>query len=211
MQPSIDTDAGPFQLVTRPGHERKTTSSYYTHSQLIKCVLDSRPGPTRRRGPEQARPGEGSPEPKNLRPSLRQRTLPDRGRRPPRQARGPATHRRRRAEPDRDPACQTRRDRPVCPRGRLEPHGGRALQGQPLDGGPRAGQAAGLPRPADPGREQPDGGDACLAGQGNPRRCVRADRGGRPLGVHRIQATQQGRAARPGNDVRPLRGVGLSR
>src|SRR5208282_1475607 len=27
-------------LVTRPGHERKTTSSYYTHSQLIKCVLD---------------------------------------------------------------------------------------------------------------------------------------------------------------------------
>ena len=41
MQPSIDTDAGPFQLVTRPGHERKTTSSYYTHSQLIKCVLDS--------------------------------------------------------------------------------------------------------------------------------------------------------------------------
>ncbi|MGO9809300.1 MAG: Eco57I restriction-modification methylase domain-containing protein [Isosphaeraceae bacterium] len=40
MQPSIDTDAGPFQLVTRPGHERKTTSSYYTHSQLIKCVLD---------------------------------------------------------------------------------------------------------------------------------------------------------------------------
>ncbi len=41
MQPSIDTDAGPFLLVTRPGHERKTTSSYYTHSQLIKCVLDS--------------------------------------------------------------------------------------------------------------------------------------------------------------------------
>jgi len=40
MQPSIETDAGPFQLVTRPGHERKTTSSYYTHSQLIKCVLD---------------------------------------------------------------------------------------------------------------------------------------------------------------------------
>jgi hypothetical protein len=41
MQPSIDDEAGPFRLITRPGHERKTTSSYYTHSQLIKCVLDS--------------------------------------------------------------------------------------------------------------------------------------------------------------------------
>ena len=41
MQPAIDGNAGPFQLITRPGHERKTTSSYYTHSQLIKCVLDS--------------------------------------------------------------------------------------------------------------------------------------------------------------------------
>ncbi len=38
LHPKIDTDEGPFTLETAPGHERKTTSSYYTRTPLINCL-----------------------------------------------------------------------------------------------------------------------------------------------------------------------------
>lgn len=41
LHPLIDTDEGPFTLGTAAGHERKTTSSYYTPTSLINCLLDS--------------------------------------------------------------------------------------------------------------------------------------------------------------------------
>jgi len=41
LQPVLNGDAGSFGLTTTPGHERKTTGSYYTPATLINCLLDS--------------------------------------------------------------------------------------------------------------------------------------------------------------------------
>ena len=71
LQPALDTDVGPFRLITRPGHERKTTSSYYTHSQLIKCVLDSALDPLVEEALAQPDPEKALLSPQALRPRLR--------------------------------------------------------------------------------------------------------------------------------------------
>jgi hypothetical protein len=41
LHPEMDAVAGDFKLRTAPGHERKTTGSYYTPSSLISVLLDS--------------------------------------------------------------------------------------------------------------------------------------------------------------------------
>jgi type I restriction-modification system DNA methylase subunit len=41
LHPELDTAAADFKLTTTPGHERKTTGSYYTPSSLISVLLDS--------------------------------------------------------------------------------------------------------------------------------------------------------------------------
>ena len=41
LQPQIDLDAETFTLVMAPGHERKTTGSYYTPTPLVSELLDS--------------------------------------------------------------------------------------------------------------------------------------------------------------------------
>jgi hypothetical protein len=41
LQPVINAEAGAFELSSAPGHERKTTGSYYTPTSLISCLLDS--------------------------------------------------------------------------------------------------------------------------------------------------------------------------
>jgi hypothetical protein len=41
LHPVIDPGTGDFDLQTLPGHERKTTGSYYTPAVLIDCLLDS--------------------------------------------------------------------------------------------------------------------------------------------------------------------------
>jgi hypothetical protein len=43
LHPRIEVDATPprFELGTTAGNERRTTGSYYTHSDLISCLLDS--------------------------------------------------------------------------------------------------------------------------------------------------------------------------
>ena len=41
LHPRINKEAGTFQLDTAPGHERKTTGSYYTPTPLVDCLLNS--------------------------------------------------------------------------------------------------------------------------------------------------------------------------
>ncbi len=41
LHPEIHRDSARFELGTAAGHERKTTSSYYTPTSLVDCVLDS--------------------------------------------------------------------------------------------------------------------------------------------------------------------------
>jgi len=41
MHPQVNTDAATFQLEVAAGSERKTTGSFYTHSSLVQCLLDS--------------------------------------------------------------------------------------------------------------------------------------------------------------------------
>jgi len=41
MHPDVNVDAGTFDLNVAAGNERKTTGSYYTHSSLVNCLLDS--------------------------------------------------------------------------------------------------------------------------------------------------------------------------
>ncbi|MBP7620384.1 MAG: N-6 DNA methylase [Gemmatimonadales bacterium] len=41
QHPQINTAASTFELKTAAGHERKTTGSYYTPSELVECLLDS--------------------------------------------------------------------------------------------------------------------------------------------------------------------------
>jgi hypothetical protein len=41
MHPQVNTDAATFKLDVAAGSERKTTGSYYTHSSLVQCLLDS--------------------------------------------------------------------------------------------------------------------------------------------------------------------------
>ncbi|MHB9130418.1 MAG: Eco57I restriction-modification methylase domain-containing protein [Armatimonadota bacterium] len=41
LHPVLNLDAGAFVLETAGGHERKTTASYYTRTELIDCVLNS--------------------------------------------------------------------------------------------------------------------------------------------------------------------------
>lgn len=41
LHPAVNTDGATFELKVAPGHERKTTGSYYTPSSLVQCLLDS--------------------------------------------------------------------------------------------------------------------------------------------------------------------------
>jgi len=41
MHPEINAEAAAFDLKVAPGHERKTTGSYYTPASLVNCLLDS--------------------------------------------------------------------------------------------------------------------------------------------------------------------------
>ncbi len=41
LHPELNVDVGAFELTTAAGHERKTTGSYYTHTSLVNCLLDS--------------------------------------------------------------------------------------------------------------------------------------------------------------------------
>ena len=41
MHPQVNTDAATFKLDAVAGNERKTTGSFYTHSSLVQCLLDS--------------------------------------------------------------------------------------------------------------------------------------------------------------------------
>jgi len=59
MHPELNADAATFDLKVAPGHERKTTGSYYTPASLVNCLLDSALNPVvdeavKKNNPEQA-------------------------------------------------------------------------------------------------------------------------------------------------------------
>ncbi len=41
LHPKLNVDVGAFELSQAAGSERKTTGSYYTHTSLVNCLLDS--------------------------------------------------------------------------------------------------------------------------------------------------------------------------
>lgn len=41
LHPDLDVSSGQFRLVSAGGHERKTSGSYYTPSELVQCLLDT--------------------------------------------------------------------------------------------------------------------------------------------------------------------------
>src|SRR4051794_17081199 len=41
LRPRVDLDAASFDLYVAEGHERQSTGSYYTSTELIDCVLDA--------------------------------------------------------------------------------------------------------------------------------------------------------------------------
>lgn len=41
LHPELNIESATFELATASGNERKTTGSYYTHTSLIDCLLDS--------------------------------------------------------------------------------------------------------------------------------------------------------------------------
>ena len=86
--------------------------------------------------------------------------------------------------------------RPLHLRRRPEPDGGRAVQGEPVDGGGRARAAAHVPRLAHPARQRAARHDAGADGEGHPRRRVGADRGRRQEGRERAEEAEQGRGRR---------------
>lgn len=139
---------------------------------------------------------------------MRQRALPDRGGAPDRAPARVGSDRGRggRARCSADGPARRHRVLPLR-RGR-EPDGGGAVQGELVDGGVGAGQAALVPRAPDPVREQPARGDAGADGSGDPRRGLRADRGGRQEGGVGQQAAEPRRAQ---GGAAPLRGTGRGR
>ena len=155
LHPDLSVDAGTFALETAGGNERKTTGSYYTPACLIARLLDSALDPVLDEAARKPDPVAAILGLEGLRPGLRKRALPGRGRPPDRPAAGLGSHRRRGARPRGSPQGPPRRDRDVRLRRRHQPDGRRAVQGQPLDGRPGAGQAAVVPRRPRPARQQP--------------------------------------------------------
>lgn len=58
LHPRINKEAGTFVLDTAAGHERKTTGSYYTPTELVDCLLDSALDPVLDEAAKKANPEE---------------------------------------------------------------------------------------------------------------------------------------------------------
>jgi hypothetical protein len=163
LHPEVDAEAGHFSLSVAAGHERKTTGSYYTPHALVQSLLETALDPVL----EEAAKG---PNPEAAILSL---TVCD-----PATGSGhfliAAAHRIAR----RLASVRTGDEEPAPLRRGREPHGRGALQGEPLDGSPGAGQAAVVPGCPHPVREQPPGHHAGSHGQGHSGGGVwRSDRG----------------------------------
>ena len=181
LHPAMNIPGRTFELDIAAGHERKTTGSYYTPDSLVQCLLDSALEPVvaeRIKGKKADGGGQGHSGPQGLRPGLRQWAFSHCRCPPACQAPGPCPLRRDRAKPRRLPARPARRDRPLHLRRGHQSDGGRIVQGQSLDGSPGAGQAAIVPRPPHPMRQQPSGRDASTSlRQGVPDEAFKAIEG----------------------------------
>jgi methylase of polypeptide subunit release factors len=56
FHPEMNVDAPTFELKEAPGHERKTTGSYYTPTSLIECLLDTALDPVLQEAAQQPDP-----------------------------------------------------------------------------------------------------------------------------------------------------------
>jgi len=69
LHPELDLEAAAFELGAAPGHERKTTGSYYTPTPLVSALLDSALDPVLDEAQEQADPERALLELKVLDPA----------------------------------------------------------------------------------------------------------------------------------------------
>ena len=182
------------------GSERKTTGSYYTHPSLVNELIKSALLPVARdrlaaaglpvieeeaigeataglltdyAGLTRSAAGggrRGAAVDQGLRPGGGQRPFPGQGEQRPGRRAGPHPHRRRVPRRSRDPGRQARRAGALHLCRGPEPHGRRAVQGQPVDQRQRARPAAQLPRPPHQVRQLADRGHARADGGGHPRR-----------------------------------------
>jgi hypothetical protein len=163
LHPSLDVDAGAFELETAAGHERKKTGSYYTPTSLVDCLLDTALDPVvdaAVKGKSRADAEAALLALKVVDPACGSGALPGGGGAADGAAAGDGEDGGRRAEPAGVEARPARCDRAVCLWGRPERDGGRAVQGGLVDGGDRAGPAAVVPGRARPARQRAARGDA---------------------------------------------------
>ena len=201
LVPKWSKEKREFLLDVMAGNERKSTGSYYTPTSLIDCLLDSTLDPVlddaQKRAEVEATNAGTDPSARDrrrlagghrLRPGVRLRALPGRGRPAHRQAPGrgaraqPGTHRRGAAHraAGRGEALHLRR--------RREPDGGRAGQGLALAGSAGTRQAARLPRRPHQVRQRADRGHPRADRPGHPRQGVQAHRGRRhSSGLRRLR------------------------
>ena len=193
LVPKWSKEKREFLLNVMPGNERKSTGSYYTPTSLIDCLLDSTLDPVlddaQKRAEMAATSGGHRPVARHrrrpagghgLRPGLRLRTLPRRGRAAHRQAPGrgaraqPGTHRRGAAH------RAARRGYALHLRRRRQPDGGRTGQGLAVAGGAGARQAARLPRRSHQIRQRAHRRDSRADRLGIPDKAFKAVEGDDP-------------------------------
>ena len=183
LTPQVSGDGARFSFAEFAGSERKTSGSYYTPDSLVQCLLDSALDPVveeRHQGQIAGAGGSGHPRAQGVRPGRRLRTLPGRRGASTRAAPGPRTRAgrgRERALAAPVPARPAGRDRSLPVWRGPEPHGGRTLPREPVAGGAGAGQAAVVPRPPHPRRQQPARNDTGADRRRAARRCLQAHRG----------------------------------
>ncbi len=166
LTPQISADGARFTFAEFAGNERKTSGSYYTPDSLVQCLLDSALDPV----VEEAIKGKTGAEAEKAILALK---VCD-----PAVGSGHflvgAAHRLARhlarvraLAPRRErtlaaplPARAARRDRPLPLRRGHQPDGRRAVPREPVARSSRTRQAALLPRPPHPRRQQPAGRDA---------------------------------------------------
>jgi hypothetical protein len=171
LVPQVTKDGRQFAFATggeTKGNARKTTGSYYTPDSLVQVLLDSALEPVvqdhDRKAPGE--PSRGAARPLDRRPGLRLRTLSPRRSSPTRRARR-APRSERHAVGGRVPPRASAGRGSLHLRRRSQPDGRRALQGEPVDGGRRAGPPAHVPQLAHPAWQRAARHDAGADGEGN--------------------------------------------
>ena len=205
LTPQVSGGGADFTFAEFAGNARKTSGSFYTPDVLVQSLLDTALDPV----VEAALRGKTGEEAeraildlKVCDPGGRLRPLPRRRGASPRPAPCPGSRPhggRERAVAAPLPARPARRHRPLPLRRGHQPHVGRALPREPLARGPRAREAAHLPRPPHPGRQQPARGDPGADRSRPARRSVQAPARRRQSPSARDSGERTRRSARAGS------------